>query len=224
MGTFHDDKGDLHGMTLAVRTADAVAVGRCDTVSADAIVLLDADVHAEGDDGRTNDEWLSRAARFGVAPRHPRVTLPLSDVEDYGLLADFYEGVGRSEAAAKPAAPAPAPAADADPDALVAITDAAAAEVRRILTDDPEAAGKGLRLGVAGGGCSGLVYKVEFDTPRDGDAVVNCDGFDVLLDPKSVIYLRGTTLDWQGGLEGRGFRFVNPNASNTCGCGESFSV
>ena len=65
---------------------------------------------------------------------------------------------------------------------------------------------------------------MEFDSPRDEDLIVPQDGFDVLLDPKSVIYLRGVVLDFQSGLNGRGFQFNNPNASNTCGCGESFAV
>jgi iron-sulfur cluster assembly protein len=106
---------------------------------------------------------------------------------------------------------------------VVALTDAARSEVRRLL-EAGQPAGQGLRLAVAGGGCSGLVYKVEFDTRKEGDVVVPCDGFDVLLDRKSTIYLRGVTLDHQAGLSGRGFVFKNPNASNTCGCGESFAV
>ena len=68
------------------------------------------------------------------------------------------------------------------------------------------------------------VYKVVFDSIREGDTVVPQEGFDVYLDSKSVIYLRGIVLDFQKGLSGRGFQFSNPNASNTCGCGESFAV
>jgi iron-sulfur cluster assembly protein len=105
----------------------------------------------------------------------------------------------------------------------VHLTAAAVTEVQRLLSTT-ETAGQSLRLAVSGGGCSGLVYKVEFDAPKAGDIVVPCDGFDVLLDRKSTIYLRGVTLDHQTGLSGRGFQFQNPNASNTCGCGESFSV
>jgi iron-sulfur cluster assembly protein len=108
-------------------------------------------------------------------------------------------------------------------DAVVTLTEAAQAEVRRLIAAE-DRPGQGLRLGVAGGGCSGLVYKVEFDVRKDGDVVVPCAGFDVLLDRKSTIYLRGVTLDHNAGLSGRGFVFRNPNASNTCGCGESFAV
>jgi iron-sulfur cluster assembly protein len=65
---------------------------------------------------------------------------------------------------------------------------------------------------------------MEFSGRRDDDTVIGYDGFDVLLDPKSTIYLKGITLDFQDGLQGKGFVFANPNATNTCGCGESFSV
>ena len=108
-------------------------------------------------------------------------------------------------------------------DKVVVITEDAKAEVRRLLQEDDKS-GKGLRLGVKGGGCSGLVYALDFDVKQDGDVVLEEDGFEVYLDRKSAIYLRGITLDHQKGLSGRGFVFNNPNASNTCGCGESFSV
>ncbi len=87
-----------------------------------------------------------------------------------------------------------------------------------------EEQGKGLRLGVKGGGCSGLSYAITFDVEKERDNIVEFDGFKVLLDPKSAVYLKGITLDYDDGLEGKGFIFVNPNASNTCGCGESFSI
>ncbi|RLB92360.1 MAG: hypothetical protein DRH76_11405 [Deltaproteobacteria bacterium] len=99
------------------------------------------------------------------------------------------------------------------------MTDAAAAEVCRLLAVEGRT-NEGLRLAVSGGGCSGLVYKVEFDTEQEGDIVVPFDGFNVLMDRKSTIYLRGIVLDHQQGLSGRGFQFNNPNASNTCGGGE----
>ncbi|MBM4129930.1 iron-sulfur cluster assembly accessory protein [bacterium] len=122
--------------------------------------------------------------------------------------------------AAPGAAPAPTATAVAD---AVSLTKGAATEVRRLIAAEGRQ-GQGLRLGVAGGGCSGLVYKVEFDTRRDGDLVIAQDGFEVYLDRKSAIYLRGITVDHQSGLGGRGFQFRNPNATNTCGCGESFAV
>ena len=104
---------------------------------------------------------------------------------------------------------------------VVALTPAAEVEVRRLL----EIEGKpGLRLGIKGGGCSGLSYSLEFTDKAEGDTVIDFEGFKVFLDRKSTIYLSGITLDHQSGLEGRGFVFRNPQATNTCGCGESFSI
>ncbi|MDE0885584.1 MAG: iron-sulfur cluster assembly accessory protein [Myxococcota bacterium] len=106
-------------------------------------------------------------------------------------------------------------------DPIIHLTEAARVEVRKLI----EAEGKpGLRLGIKGGGCSGLSYLLEFTEEREGDTVINYDEFRVFLDRKSTIYLRDITLDHQGGLDGRGFVFHNPQASNTCGCGESFSL
>jgi iron-sulfur cluster assembly protein len=111
-----------------------------------------------------------------------------------------------------------------DQESLVAITERAQHEIRTIFERDHPEGDVGLRLGVVGGGCSGLSYEMEFSERRDDDTVIAHRGFDVLLDPKSTIYLKGITLDFQDGLQGRGFVFANPNATNTCGCGESFSV
>ena len=107
---------------------------------------------------------------------------------------------------------------------LVVVTDRAQSEIREIFAREGAAPDAGLRLGVIGGGCSGLSYEMEFDTPRPTDNVIRFEGFTMLLDPKSSIYLKGITLDFQDGLKGKGFVFVNPNATNTCGCGESFSI
>ena len=106
---------------------------------------------------------------------------------------------------------------------IVVLTLAAREKVKEIVAREGRT-GVGLRLGVKGGGCSGLSYHVAFDTEREGDHVIEHDGFRVFLDRKSTIYLRGIQVDHQGGLSGKGFVFKNPNASNTCGCGESFSV
>jgi iron-sulfur cluster assembly protein len=82
-----------------------------------------------------------------------------------------------------------------------------------------------LRVAVAGGGCSGLSYKLDFDNEiRTGDQEFEDKGEKVVLDMKSFLYLAGTELDFSDGLNGKGFNFINPNASRTCGCGESFSV
>ena len=83
----------------------------------------------------------------------------------------------------------------------------------------------GLRLGVQGGGCSGLSYNIRFDTkPRERDRVFEYDGIKVFVDPKSFIYLHGMVLDYEESLMKQGFNFVNPNSSKSCGCGSSFSA
>jgi iron-sulfur cluster assembly protein len=114
--------------------------------------------------------------------------------------------------------------AAADRAELVTLTERAQREIRSIFEREQRGAGAGLRLSVIGGGCSGLSYEMDFSEARPDDSVIEYQGFRVLLDPKSTIYLKGITLDYQDGLQGRGFVFANPNASNTCGCGESFSV
>jgi iron-sulfur cluster assembly accessory protein len=220
MGTFHDGRGDLHGITVVVETAGPeVYVGRFDLADADSILLHDVDLHADGEGGTTNEDYLRQAARFGVWKKHESLRVPASGVTVVRPLADYVKGRPNSPAPAPEAAPAPPPVAEDD---VVGLTDAAAAEVQRLLS--AEEAGKGLRLAVKGGGCSGLVYDLCFDAERDGDVILDRGDFRVFLDRKSSIYLRGITLDHQGGLGGKGFVFRNPNATNTCGCGESFSV
>ncbi|MGA2890217.1 MAG: iron-sulfur cluster assembly accessory protein [Terracidiphilus sp.] len=82
----------------------------------------------------------------------------------------------------------------------------------------------GLRLGVMGGGCSGLSYSIKFDTqPRERDRVYEFDGVRVFVDPKSFLYLNGMTLDYEETLMRQGFNFINPNSTRSCGCGSSFS-
>jgi iron-sulfur cluster assembly protein len=82
-----------------------------------------------------------------------------------------------------------------------------------------------LRVGVKGGGCSGLSYVMDFDDKIEStDEVVDLGPLKVVMDKKSVLYLYGTELQYSGGLNGKGFHWVNPNASRTCGCGESFAV
>jgi len=82
----------------------------------------------------------------------------------------------------------------------------------------------GVRVGVRGGGCSGYSYNLEFGRISKGDIKMEQDGIKLFTDPKSVLYLNGTTLTYTDGLQGKGFNFQNPNATQTCGCGESFSV
>jgi iron-sulfur cluster assembly protein len=82
-----------------------------------------------------------------------------------------------------------------------------------------------LRVGVVGGGCSGLSYKLDFDNEqKNTDQVFENNGVKIVTDLKSLLYLVNTTLDFSDGLNGKGFQFINPNASRTCGCGESFGV
>ena len=82
----------------------------------------------------------------------------------------------------------------------------------------------GVRVGVRGGGCSGFSYTLEFSRIGKDDVIMEQDGISIFTDPKSVLYLNGTTLQYTDGLQGKGFHFSNPNATQTCGCGESFSV
>ena len=107
---------------------------------------------------------------------------------------------------------------------LVTLTDAAVAEVRRLM-DVQDLTEGGLRLGVKGGGCSGLSYTINFDEKLgEFDTVCEQDGVKVIVDAKSAIYLEGMQLDYQKDLVSGGFKFINPNATKTCGCGESFSA
>jgi iron-sulfur cluster assembly protein len=109
-------------------------------------------------------------------------------------------------------------------ESLLAITDKAWSRIAEVFKNDENSNGKILRIKVIGGGCSGLSYKMEFDDLGANDKVLTNESIKVAIDPKSAIYLSGTTLDFSDGLEGKGFQFKNPNAANTCGCGESFSV
>jgi len=105
---------------------------------------------------------------------------------------------------------------------IVSISTEAADEIKKLLTEEP---GKsGLRLEVRGGGCSGFSYGLTFDNPQENDHIVEDHGVKVMIDPKSAIYLKGTMLHFEGGLEGRGFTIKNPQAKGSCGCGNSFSV
>jgi iron-sulfur cluster assembly protein len=109
---------------------------------------------------------------------------------------------------------------------MIEITEKAVNEVKRIQTSDPASSGTHLRVMVVGGGCSGMSYKLGFenDAPKDSDKVFEKQGVKLVVDPKSFLFLSGTTLDFSDGLNGTGFTFSNPNAKRTCGCGSSFSV
>ena len=107
----------------------------------------------------------------------------------------------------------------------VSITERAVKEVRRIVEDQNLPDGTALRVGVKGGGCSGFSYTLGFDDKvSEIDQIEEVEGIRIVCDPKSFLYLNGTQVDFEESLMGRGFKFTNPNASKSCGCGESFSV
>jgi len=107
----------------------------------------------------------------------------------------------------------------------IAVTPKAVQHIRAAMAKEsisPEEGG--LRLGVQGGGCSGLTYNLRFDThPRERDRIFVFDGVRIFVDPKSFVYLHGMTLDWEETLMHRGFAFKNPNSQKSCGCGTSFT-
>src|SRR5689334_4312710 len=106
----------------------------------------------------------------------------------------------------------------------IEISEAAVNEVQRMMQKEGVQAA-GMRVGVKGGGCSGLSYNLSFETQtRTGDKVFERDGIKLFCDLKSYIYLNGTVLDYDAGLMGKGFVFMNPNAKKSCGCGSSFST
>ena len=108
---------------------------------------------------------------------------------------------------------------------MIQLTDAAIKEVKRMIEDQhADKPDLGLRLLVKGGGCSGLSYAMDFDAVKTGDHEFDFEALKVVVDPKSYLYLDGITLDYADTLQDKGFKFINPNASKTCGCGESFSV
>lgn len=108
---------------------------------------------------------------------------------------------------------------------MIELTPRAVEKVREVMRDQGVAKG-GLRVGVQGGGCSGMSYNLAIDTDeRPGDKVFEVDGVKLFVDLKSFLYLDGSTLDYKDeGLMQRGFMFVNPNSTGACGCGESFAV
>ena len=117
------------------------------------------------------------------------------------------------------------PASPKPPASGIEVTERAIKRIRVAMAKEgisPEEGG--LRLGVLGGGCSGLSYSIKFDTqPRERDRIFTYEGVRVFVDPKSFLYLNGMTLDYEETLMRQGFNFINPNSSRSCGCGSSFS-
>ncbi|MGB0166798.1 MAG: HesB/IscA family protein [Luteibaculum sp.] len=108
---------------------------------------------------------------------------------------------------------------------MIKVSDNAKEHVAKLLSEEYNQPGAFVRVGVKGGGCSGLMYNLEFDHEiKEEDKIFEDNGVKVVVDKKSFLYLVGTTLDYSGGLNGKGFTFTNPNANRTCGCGESFSL
>jgi iron-sulfur cluster assembly protein len=119
----------------------------------------------------------------------------------------------------------PQPAAPKAPSQGIQVTEKAIKRIRAAMEKEGISPTEGgLRLGVMGGGCSGLSYSIKFDTqPRERDRVYDFDGVRVFVDPKSFLYLHGMTLDYEETLMRQGFNFINPNSSRSCGCGSSFT-
>ncbi len=106
----------------------------------------------------------------------------------------------------------------------VTLTAGAILEIRKLMTADGFDNTQKLRVGVKGGGCSGMTYILGFDQPKENDSHFEIDGITCIMDKAHEMYLLGMQVDWQDGLNNRGFTFKNPNASTTCGCGTSFAV
>lgn len=108
--------------------------------------------------------------------------------------------------------------------ASISLTASAVEEVKRLRTEESIPEDLYLRIGVKGGGCSGLTYILDFDKLQDFDQKYTIDGVEVLVDKRHELYIAGMQVDYEHGLNDRGFIFVNPNASSTCGCGTSFAT
>jgi iron-sulfur cluster assembly protein len=108
--------------------------------------------------------------------------------------------------------------------APVSFTSEAIQEIKRLMNEPSFDHSKMLRVGVKGGGCSGMTYVLDFDQKTEKDESFDIDGITCIIDRSHDLYLAGMQVNWQGGLNARGFTFDNPNASSTCGCGTSFSV
>jgi iron-sulfur cluster assembly protein len=106
----------------------------------------------------------------------------------------------------------------------VSFTGGAITEIKRLMNEDGFDTSQALRVGVKGGGCSGMTYVLGFDNKQEGDEEFEIEGIPCVMTKSHGIYLMGMEVDWQDGLNTRGFTFSNPNASKTCGCGTSFAV
>lgn len=108
---------------------------------------------------------------------------------------------------------------------MITVTERAKDKIAKLIVDDNKPADSFVRVGVEGGGCSGLSYQLVFDNQlQPDDKIFEDKGVKIVVNKKSFLYLVGTELDFSDGLNGKGFQFNNPNATRTCGCGESFSI
>ena len=108
---------------------------------------------------------------------------------------------------------------------MIVVSEKARERILELRKEEGRSESENIRVSVKGGGCSGLMYDLGFDASLvETDHVFEDKGIKILVDRKSLLYLAGTTLEFSDGLNGKGFQFVNPNASRTCGCGESFSI
>jgi len=104
---------------------------------------------------------------------------------------------------------------------MITLTKSAADKIKTLLAEKEET---GIRAGIQGGGCSGFTYQLKFSNEKENDRVLESHGVNLYVDPKSYLYLMGTEIHFVDELNRSGFKFINPNAKRTCGCGESFSV
>lgn len=118
----------------------------------------------------------------------------------------------------------PTPLSPTGPVQAIFLTEQAVAKVKDFAQKMPDTTGKNFRVYVEGGGCSGYQYGFSFDTKKEDDMVVDCNGVSVLLDPQSKLYLNGCTVDFVEDFKSSGFTVKNPNAKASCGCGTSFTV
>ena len=135
--------------------------------------------------------------------------------DEHGHDHGHSHGHGAAPVAAPPAAPALT---------ALTVTDKAAEKLKGLLEQEKKGPEFGLRLGVQGGGCSGLAYFMDFDTTRENDRVFEHQGARVFVDPKSILYMSGSVLDYTEGLMGAGFSIKNPMVKSSCGCGSSFTT
>lgn len=110
------------------------------------------------------------------------------------------------------------------PKTPVTFTQQAVSAIKRMMADENFDTGKFLRIGVKGGGCSGMTYLLDFDARKEKDDYFDIDGIPCIINPAHLVFLKDMEIDFGTGLEARGFIFKNPNASTTCGCGSSFGV